>query len=261
MAIAKWSSPRTNPTTHRRCTKGGHFSKIVRGYRILEVLNYERTTHTPAEWIEIFEWRFPPTTPTAVSPAHSACATLFAVGAQRPTFETIPSARIPESQSKRSLRLVHFRLFAGVSGTVWSSPEVSQQRIAPSLVVRRSTSFLSFVHVAPAHTGSVPDTFPPQESCNSSARARSFTRHISFRVMKKINHPRRSGRADTDSRRRRCTAHFHRHYQCRRSSRGASDGRRTRKGRHEVGLPARCEEDASKTGQNDLLQNWTRMRS
>ena len=40
------------------------------------------------------------------------------------------------------------------------------------------------------------------------------------------NHPRRSRRADTESRRRRRTAHLHRHHPCGRASMGASASRR-----------------------------------
>ena len=52
-------------------------------------------------------------------------------------------------RKNRSLRVVHFRRFLGMSGTGRGSPVVSQLRIAPCVVVRNSTCLPSFVHVAP----------------------------------------------------------------------------------------------------------------
>ena len=43
--------------THRRCTQGTIQQIVTEEYRILEVLNFEFTTPTPAAWIEVFERR------------------------------------------------------------------------------------------------------------------------------------------------------------------------------------------------------------
>ena len=49
---------RGEPTTHRRCTQHGQFSKLhAESSAFLEVLNCEIATPTPAAWIEIFERR------------------------------------------------------------------------------------------------------------------------------------------------------------------------------------------------------------
>ena len=69
--------PDASSITHRRCAH--RWTLLNAKFRILEVLNYELTTLTPAAGIEVFERQFfsltRTTTPAAVSPAHPACAT------------------------------------------------------------------------------------------------------------------------------------------------------------------------------------------
>ena len=114
---------------------------------------------------------------STLSLRHPLCSMTVRISLQWPSLHCEV-----QRQSSRSLRLVHLRVLLSMSGTDWSSLGVSQERIAPSLFVRHSTFFLSFVHVFPARSGSVPDTFSLLECSNSSARLRSFPEHISFRI-------------------------------------------------------------------------------
>ena len=131
-------------TTHRRCTQHGQFSKLhVQSFTswILEVLNCELATPTPAAWIEIFERRpslweeqqlqlpHRPQIPASPPIAFADGAHLIAeTGVQK--FH---------GQSNWSLRLVQNPRLLGLSGTGCGTLVTSQWPIAPSAVTQSST--------------------------------------------------------------------------------------------------------------------------
>ena len=117
---------------------------VTEEYRILEVLKYELATPTPAAWIEVFEQRVSLWRETKSRIARTFCWYL-------PACSLTVRMLLHElkTQSSLGIGLVPLWRILDVSRNDWRPLEVTERRFGPLLVVRRSTSTLSFVHVAP----------------------------------------------------------------------------------------------------------------
>ena len=143
------------PSLHRGWTI---LQIVTQEYRILEVLNYELTTPTPAARIEVFESRLSLFGTNNNSSSRIGCT--FRVR-HPPCSQTLRISLYSElqSQSSRSVCLVHLRRPLGVYGTDCSQLALSQLR-APLLwlcATQHSSSVLCIL--PPARTENVPFTF------------------------------------------------------------------------------------------------------